>query len=520
MSRFSNDDEQVVVVIGSGAGGGTAADVLCSAGIDVIMLEAGNSIDPHDFLQDENGAYEQLAWKEPRIASGTWRVAKDHPEHPAWQCQVVGGTTVHWTGMALRFQAHEFRARTEYGAIAGCDLIDWPFGLEELRPYYERAERRMGVSGVNGLPDHPTNNHFRILFHGANAVGYREVSKGRLAINTVEYGGRSASAQDGFTLQGDRRRAKWSTAYVEIPRALLTGHLDLRTNCRATQIEHNASGEANGVIYVNGDGERRRQQCRAVVVAANAIETPRLLLNSTSSKFPNGLANGGGLVGRYYMRHTTSSTWSVFEKPVRMYRGEMMPGLVSDEARNDPSRGFFGGYYIQLLSLSLPAIASSINPGWWGEEFSWAMERYGSMAGLYGLGEDMPQRNNSVSLDTNRTDQFGVPLAVVHYDEHDNDLKMQDHSYRAMKGIHNAAGAVKCFCAPPYPASHNMGTTRMSVDPSAGVVNEWGISHEVPNLSIVDGSVFPTSAAANPTLTIVALALRQSEHLLAELRRY
>ena len=129
----------------------------------------------------------------------------------------------------------------------------------------------------------------------------------------------------------------------------------------------------------------------------------------------------------------------------------------------------WGGYYIQLLSLSLPAIASSINPGWWGEEFAWAMERYGSMAGLYGLGEDMPQRNNSVSLDTNRTDKFGVPLAVVHYDEHDNDLKMQDHSYRAMKNIHTAAGAVKCFCAPPYPASHNMGTTRMSADPKC-----WG----------------------------------------------
>jgi choline dehydrogenase-like flavoprotein len=130
----------------------------------------------------------------------------------------------------------------------------------------------------------------------------------------------------------------------------------------------------------------------------------------------------------------------------------------------------------------------------------------------------MPQRNNFVSLDVNRTDQFGVPLAVVHYDEHDNDLKMQDHGYKAMKGIHCAAGAVRSFSAPPYPASHNMGTARMSIDPSVGVVNEWGIAHEVPNLIVADGSVFPTSAAANPTLTIVALALRQGEHLLSVLR--
>lgn len=426
---------------------------------------------------------------------------------------------MHWTGAALRFQEKEFRCRTVYGRVPGADLANWPISYDELSPYYDMAERRMGVSGTNGLPDHPTNNHFKVLYHGARRAGYCLVSKGRLAINVSEYDGRPGSAQDGFTLQGDRRRAKWSTAYVEVPRALQSGHLDLRTESRAVEIEHDGGGKANAVIYVDASGVRRRQNCSAVVVAGNAIETPRLLLNSKSGRFPSGLANGGGLVGRYFMRHTTSSVWSVFEKPVRMYRGEMMPGLISDEARHDPARGFVGGYYIQLLSLSLPAIASSINPGWWGRDFAWAMEHYGSMAGLYGLGEDMPQHGNRVTLHPDRVDQFGVPLAVVQYDEHPNDISMRDHSYQAMQSIHQAVGAIRSYCAPPYPASHNMGTTRMSASPNEGVVNAWGMAHEVPNLYIADGSIFPTSGAANPTLTIVALALRQGEHIATTLGR-
>ncbi|MGE4248408.1 MAG: GMC family oxidoreductase [Parvibaculaceae bacterium] len=518
MTKFSLDDDRVVVVVGSGAGGGTAADVLCRNGINTVLVEAGRYVDAEDFFQDEAAAYEQLAWKEPRVSAGGWRVAKDFPADPAWQCKVVGGTSVHWTGMALRFQEHELKSRTIYGNVPGADVVDWPIRYEELLPYYEEGERRMGVSGTNGLPNHPTTNHFKVFYHGAKRSGYKQISKGSLAINVDEYDDRPGSAQDGFTINGDRRRAKWSTAYVEVPRALQSGRLDLRTECRAVQIEHDAQGLVSGLVYVGPDGERRRQACAAMIIAGNAIETPRLLLNSTSGRFPNGMANGSGLVGCYYMRHMTSSVWSIFDKPVRMYRGEMMPGLVKDEARHDGGRGFVGGYYIQLLSLSLPAIASSLMPGGWGRDLTWAFERYGSMAGLYGLGEDMPQRGNCIKLHPDRVDQFGVPLAIVHYDEHENDLSMQSHSYKAMQAIHAAAGAVRSYLTPPYPASHNMGTTRMSGDPGLGVVNSWGAAHEVSNLYVADGSVFPTSGAANPTLTIVALALRQAEHISAGLK--
>lgn len=519
MTSFSLDDDRVVVVIGSGASGGVVTDELTRDGIDVVCLEAGPAIAAEDFLQDEHAAYAQLAWQDPQLAKGGWRVARDFPENPTWLCKAVGGTSIHWTGCALRFQEHEFRIRSAYGAIEGAALCDWPFGIEEIAPYYDRAEKKMGVTGVNGMPFHPVNNHFKVMHHGATKAGFKDITRGALAINSIPYDGRPASAQDGFTLQGDRSRAKWSTAYIEIPRALATGHLDLRTGAQALAIEHGEDGRANAVVYLDADGETRRQRCAMVVVACNAVQTPRLLLASTSGRHPNGLGNGADHLGRYYMRHMTAPMYAIYEHPVRMYRGEMMPGLISDLAPHDPSRGFSGGYYVELLSLSLPAIAGGIDPGWWGEDFAWFMERYGNMAGLFAHGEDLPQAQNRITLHETRTDRAGVPIPVIHYDEHANDLAMQAHAYDTMAAIHEAAGAVRSHQSPPWSASHNMGTARMSKDPADGVVDPWGRAHEVANLFVADGSVFPTSASANPTLTIVALALRQSEEIKRQLGR-
>jgi choline dehydrogenase-like flavoprotein len=518
-ASFALDDDRVVVVIGSGASGGVVAERLCRNGVDVVLLEAGPHIEAEDFVQDENAAYAMLAWQDPQMAAGKWRIARDCPNTPTWLCKAVGGTSIHWTGTALRFQDFEFKALSTYGRIEGAALCDWPIGLEELRPYYGEAERRMGVSGTNGLPQHPVNNHYKVMHHGGTQAGYRQISRGALAINAVPYDGRPASAQDGFTLQGDRSRAKWSTAYVEIPRALATGYLDLRPECQALLIEHGRDGRANAVVYADAEGNRRRQRCAVVVVACNAVQTPRLLLASASGRFPAGMGNGSDHLGRYWMRHTTASTWSLFEQPVRMYRGEMMPGLISDPARHDPSRGFAGGYFIELLSLSLPALAPTLEPGWWGEDFAWFIERYGNMAGLFAHGEDLPQRDNRVSLHPDRVDRNGVPIPVITYQEHPNDLAMQKHAYAAMNAIHRAAGAVCSHDTPPWPASHNMGTARMSRDPADGVTDSWGRLHDVENVFVADGSVFATSASANPTLTIVALALRQSETIQAQLQK-
>ena len=516
---FEPTDDRVVVVIGSGAGGGTVQDVLCEAGIDVVLLEAGERHEPEDYVRDEWTGYRMFSWSEPRIASGTWRHATDHPRSPVWHCMAVGGSTQHWLGVSLRFAGHEFRARSVYGDVPGASLADWPFGLETLAPYYDRAEARMGVSGTGGRPDLPVTNNYKVFHHGARRAGYRGVSRGRLAINAVPYDGRPASIQDGFTLQGDRARAKWCTATVEIPRALATGRLDLRPGCRAIEIEVGDDDRARAVVYVDPDGVKRRQACRLVILAGNAIESPRLLLASANGRHPDGIANGSGHVGRHYMRHVMGTVWSVFERPVRHHIGESMPGLVADEARHDPRRGFVGGYYVELNAISLPALAVLLDPGAWGAGLAWTLERYANIAGMIAVGEDMPRPENRVTLEPGETDAFGVPLARVHMDEHPNDTAMRSHAYGAMRRIHEAAGAVRVHEAPPFPATHNMGTLRMSEDPADGVVDPFGRAHGIDNLYVCDGSVFPTSGAANPTLTIVALAVRQGEHLVGRIRR-
>jgi choline dehydrogenase-like flavoprotein len=518
MSTYSFDDDRVVVVVGTGAGGATLAKTLCDNSINVVALEAGPYIASDDFVQDEWTGYEMLRWEDERIAAGSWKLARDHPANPVWHCKVVGGSTVHWLGVSLRMLEHEFSPKTTYGAVAGANLQDWAISLAEIEPYYDKAEKIMGVTGTNDLPRLPITNNYKVMHAGAIRAGYKRINRGRLAINASPYDSRPASRQDGFTVQGDRSQAKWCTSYIEIPRALATGRLDLRANARAVQVEHDRSGRVSAVVYVDGESNRYRQRCTAAVIACNSIESPRLLLHSASGRFPNGLANGSGHVGRHYMRHVMGTVWSVFDKPVRHYRGESMPGLVADEVAHDPARGFVGGYYIELNAISLPAIAMLLQPGLWGSELTWALERYGNMAGLIAVGEDMPRETNAITLHPNRVDKFGVPLAVVSYDDHPNDVAMRNHAYKAMTAVHKAAGAVRCYESPPFPATHNLGTLRMSAHPADGVVDRNGKAHEFANLFAADGSVFTSSGAANPTLTIVALALRQGEHLAGLLR--
>lgn len=517
MARFDLNDDNVVVIVGSGAGGGTLAARLCAKGVPVVMLEAGAAIEPNEFLQDEHAAADQLSWRDERVSTGNWNIATDYKDGPTWICKVLGGTTVHWTGMALRFKPHEFEPLGTYGPIEGSDLVDWPIRYSEIEGYYTQAEKRMGVSGLHGLPSHPLNNHSRVFWYGAQKAGFTGLSRGHMAINVEPYAGRPGSLQDGFTMQGDRRSAKWSTAVVDIPEAMTTGKLELRTGCRAVEIEHDGNDAVTAIVYVDRDGNRRRQKCRYMIVAGNAIETPRLLLASASGRHPAGLGNASDNVGRHYMRHTTGSVWAVYDKPIRMYRGENMTAMVTDEARHDPSRGFSSGYYLQVLGISLPGLARGLKPGWWGVEFAKTIERYGSMAGFYAMGEDLPQRGNRVTLHESKVDEFGVPVACIHCDDHPNDARMREHAYDSMRRIHQAAGAVRLVESPPYPASHNMGTTRMSDDPAAGVVDRDCRVHGLKNLYVSDGSVFCSSASANPTLTIVALSMRLGDHLAAQI---
>jgi len=519
MADFDQNDDSVVVVIGSGAGGGTVANELTQAGVNVVLLEAGGYITNEDYVNNEWAAFNQMAWLDPRTTTGSWRIARDFPNLPAWIVKAVGGTTTHWSGATPRFNPHEFKTRRHYGRIEGANLIDWPITLDDLAPYYPQAENNIGSTHRGGRKALPANNNYKVLANGAERIGYHFYATGPYGTNAEPYDGRPASIQDGFNFQGDKQKSKWSTLVREIPRALATGNLDLRPNSYAVQITHDARGRADAVLYLDADGNLQRQRARVVCVAGNAIETPRLLLLSASAMFPDGLANSSGQVGRNYMRHTTGSAYAQFDKPVNMHRGETMAGLIADESRHDPARGFAGGYYLETLSLGVPFLAAFADPGAWGPGFTSILDGYANTAGLWIVGEDMPQETNRVTLNASVTDKHGLPVPNVHFDDHPNDVAMRNHGYKQAELLYEAVGATSVQRTPPYPSTHNLGTARMSAHPEDGVVDEFGRAHDIPNLFVSDGSVFTTGAAANPTLTIVALALRQAEHIVDSLKK-
>ena len=503
----------MVVIVGSGAGGGTLGNELAQKGIKVVMLEAGKHESIDTFQNDEWGSFLQISWLDKRTTSGSWRVARDFAGLPAWICKTVGGTTTHWAGASLRIQEHEFKARTTYGDIPGANLLDWPVTLAELEPYYAKAEDKMGVTRTNGIPGLPGNNNFKVFYTGAKRLGYKEVNTGHMAINSQPRADRPSCQQIGFCFQGCKSSAKWSTLYTEIPAALETGNLELRAECTALQVQHDDAGKVTGVLYADKDGKQQVQKARLVCVAGNTIESPRLLLNSASAKFPDGLANSSGQVGRNYMRHMTGSVYAAFDKPVHMFRGTTMAGVIQDEAGNDPARGFVGGYEMETLSLGLPFMAAFLDPGAWGRGFTRKMETYPNMAGMWLVGEDMPQESNRVTLHATEKDAHGLPIPNVHFDDHPNDIAMRSHAFRQGTAVYQAAGANEVFETPPYPSTHNLGTNRMSENPRDGVVNKWGQTHDIKNLFVSDGSQFTTGAAENPTLTIVTLAIRQADYI-------
>ncbi len=519
MAKFDMNDNSVVVVVGSGAGGGTLSNELAQKGVKVVCLEAGPRTEIQDFENDEWKMFLKISWLDKRTTSGSWRVAKDFAGLPAWIVKSVGGSTVHWAGASLRFQEHEFKTRSHYGNIQGANLLDWPITLKEMTPYYEKAEDKLGVTGTNKIPRLPGNNNYKVLAAGAKKLGYKEFHTGNMAINSQPRDGRGSCQQIGFCFQGCKSGAKWSTLYTEIPKGEATGNLEVRPNSQVLKIEHDDKGKVTGVLYADKDGKQYRQKARIVAVAGNSIESPRLLLNSASSRFPDGLANSSGQVGKNYMRHMTGSVYAIFDKPVHMYRGTTMAGIVRDESKHNPKRGFVGGYEMETLSLGLPFMAAFLEPGAWGRDYSSALDNYENMAGMWLVGEDMSRESNRITLHASEKDQFGLPVPNVNFDDHENDLAMRAHGYKQGEALYRAVGAKRVFHTPPYPSTHNLGTNRMSAKASDGVVNKHGQAHDIKNLFIADGSQFTSGGAENPTLTIVALAIRQAEFITGAMSR-
>ena len=498
--QFDNSDSSVVVVIGSGAGGGTLANELAQKGIDVVCLEAGRRLTLADVVNHPPTMDARMGWHDKRVGN------------MVWVCKTVGGTTMRWSGVTPLFQEHEFKALSTYGQLdAGTTLIDWPLTLDELNPYYRQAEDKMGVSGTHGIPESAETNNFKVLKAGGRKIGYKEITTSRTAINPVARNGRPGCQQIGFCNSGCAVGAKWSTMYTEIPAAEATGHFELRTEAMVVQITHDAKGRATGVVYKDKDGSLHEQKARAVCVAGNVVETTRLLLNSESSLFPDGLGNSTGNVGKHYTRHTFGIAYGLMPKPVNFHRGTRQSGIILDEQYHKPERGFAGGYIIETLAVDPWNVSSSV--GGWGPENTVFTENYTHLAGIFITGEDPPEARNRISLHPTERDENGLPVPVIDYRDHANTLAMREHSMKKSRELYESLGATHFFGGDIPVGAHNMGVARMSADPKDGVTNRWGQVHDMENLFVSDGSTFSTSAAANPTLTIVALAIRQADHI-------
>ncbi len=509
MRRFADSDVVDAVIVGAGAGGATMLQRLARAGWRVVALDAGPFWDPaQDWVSDEAGSH-HLYWTEPRVIAGDDPV----PMGSNNSGRGVGGSMVHYAGYTPRLHPSDFETAGRDGVG-----VDWPIGYADLKSYYEAIEGELPVAGEKwpwGDPHtypqtaHPVGGNGEVFQRGAFALGI-EAKVGPVAITNGRFGNRPHCIYRGFCLQGCKVNAKASPLITHVPDALAHG-AEIRADCMVTQIEvDDNTGEATGVRYVRG-GVEHFQRARLVIVAGYSIETPRLLLNSASKRFPDGLCNGYDQVGRYLMVQGAPQTAGRFDDEVRMYKSP--PPEVSSEQfyETDPVKPYKRGFSIQTVSpLPITWAEHVAGQGHWGGRLREYMRDYVHWSCLGALCEFLPQADNRVTL-AEETDRHGLPVARFAYRQCDNDRQLMRAAQSVMEDILHAAGADEVITFARY--AHLVGGARMADRPEDGVVDADCRSFAVPNLYITDGSVLPTQGAANPALTIMAIAARAADRL-------
>jgi choline dehydrogenase-like flavoprotein len=511
MRRYAEDEEVDLLIVGAGAGGSVLAQRLARRGWRVVILEAGPFWDPdEDWVSDEAGSH-QLYWTEPRVIGGQDPVELGKNNSG----RGVGGSMIHYAGYAPRFHPSDFETFTRDGVGA-----DWPLTYEDLKPHYEEVERELPVAGQDwpwGDPHaypfspHPISGQAALLWKGAIECGI-EMRVGPVAIVNGTFGNRPHCIYRGYCLQGCKVNAKGSPYVSHLPDALEHG-VEVRDGCMALGVEiDDASGRASGVRYVSeGDGAHHLQRASAVVVACYSIETPRLLLASTSRRHPHGLGNNADQVGRYVMVQGASQTAGRFPDELRPYKAP--PPEVSSEQfyETDESRGFARGFSIQTVSpLPIGWAEHILAEGHFGRSLREYMRDYNHWATVGVLNELLPHPENRVTL-ADEQDRHGQPVARFDYTLSDNDKRNMEYSRGVIRRILEAAGAQDTLTIPRF--AHLIGGARMGRDPDQSVVDADHRIWEVPNVFICDGSVCPTQGSANPALTIMALASRLAERL-------
>ena len=511
MREYAESEAVDFAIVGAGAGGATLGCRLAEAGFSVVILDAGPFWRPLDDFASDEEEQQKLYWTDERITAGEDPIALGGNNSG----RGVGGSTVHFSMISLRFRPEWFDCRTKLGYGR-----DWPLSYDEMAPYYEQVERALSVSGPVRYPWGPRRGRYPYRPHEVNAAGL-VLARGAeklgiawaptpLATVSAPRGESPPCVYRGFCNFGCSTNAKQSALVVWIPRALKAG-AEVRDLAMVGRIEVGADGRATGVHY-RRDGAWRFQKARNVVVAGYAIETPRLLLASACAQHPDGLANGSGLVGKCLMTHAGPGVWATFDEEIRCYKGPPNMAVTEHWNYTDEGKDFHGGYAFMSQGPLPRAWAQLVTTsrGLWGEALRREMLNYNRSAGFVPVAETEPRECNRVEL-ADECDRHGLRIPRVVFSYSDNDRRLQRHAVRSMTEMLQAAGGKDLWNTDD--TSHILGTCRMGDDAATSVVDADGRAWDMQNLWVCDGSLFPTAGGVNPSLTIQALACRIADRI-------
>ena len=549
-ATYKPSDEVDFVIVGSGAAGGVLAKELSTAGFKVVVLEQGPWISPREFAHDEitvlaeyqltNDPHQrpQTFRADPRAKAQRKDGLSPDPGGVMYGC-VVGGGTVHFTGNFWRFHEIDFVERRRRGAIIGTGFADWPLTYGELEPYYTKVEWEIGVSGLAGsspfdpprskpypLPPVPVKSSGVIFERAAWKLGFHPFPA-PLAIISQPYRGRAGCIHCGrCELFGCEVGAKSSTLASVIPVAQQTGRCEIRPQSYVFRVELNRQRRATGVAYFDAQRRTQFQKARAVIVSANGAETARLLLLSSSSQFPQGLANSSGLVGKYLMINGYHETYATFAEPLNEYKSVTDTRVLHDFYELDPKLGFYGGggldarFGLTPMAFALGTLPDGVPR--WGKGYKEWLASFSRTMTVASHATSLPVESNRISLDSDLKDAWGLPALCMTYKDHPDDLKTVRYLRDRALEIANAARPIRVWAPPVKEQSfgvHLLGTCRMGHDPKTSVIDANHRTHDVPNLFLCDGSSFVTSGRGQPTMTIQALAFRAADRIASAARR-
>lgn len=550
-----------VAVIGLGAAGGVAVLPLSRAGLKVAGIEAGGWMDPHSFRPDEiHNNVRHLVTSVPKaqrevptIRSSVGAPATQAGFHP--MMNAIGGTSIHYWAQSWRLKPWDFRTRSEtikrYGAgalPAGSTLEDWPLSYEELEPFYDKIEYEVGVSGKAGniqgkldpngnIYEGPRQREYPMpplrgsefsdhMAEAARKLGWKPFHA-PAAINSQPYKGRPGCAYHGYCGTGGCHiSAKNSTAVTTIPAAQKTKNLQIFDYAQVTRIVSGADGRVTGVAYIK-DRKEYFQPAKVVLLGSYTYENSRLLLLSKSKAYPHGLANNHGQVGKHYFGHwgTGVGTMALFPFDINVWYGLPAQGATVDEWADDhydhSGLGFIGGTTLHARTELHPIDGASMplfghTAGWGAGWKRFIGQNAARFASSYMQTSTFPYENTFLDLDSNVRDPLGDPVCRITSGAKENEMRSVRYAQKKMEEWYRAAGAIEVFSPPvlvPGVSTHAFGGTRMGNNPETSVVDQWGFSHEAPNLGVLGASLMGTSGARNPTLTVQALAWRTAEYL-------